>query len=236
MWGHTPPADRVFYSASLHITPHSKRISGDQSHWFIGAISGLASSMQREDDGKSVQFRIKFFLKNDTLVNWWGVTDWSWAEATRPYFRCACREPLKPPWRRSAEKGNNSQHLRDETFRNSWPESMTLRVLQTYANIIKMYIYNPIFCESAKWKVWCTSIAAIPMATPAMMMEFSSMMLTSLPRQPSTISKKKKKKRNSICFWAKHETANELCCHTDLLASFSLHGNVEMVRLQQNCG
>lgn len=43
---------------------------------------------------------------------------------TRPFSRSYCREPLKPPWRRSAEKGSDRQHIREETFRDSltsWP-------------------------------------------------------------------------------------------------------------------
>lgn len=52
------------------------------------------------------------------------------------------------------------------------------------------------------------------------------------------LQKKKKRKKNEIPFVSEQnmKPATELCCHTDLLASLSLHGSEEMVRLQQKSG
>lgn len=47
---------------------------------------------------------------------------------------------------------------------------------------------------------------------------------------------KKRKKEIPLVSELNMKPATELCCHTDLLALFSLHGSEEMVRLQQKYG
>lgn len=50
------------------------------------------------------------------------------------------------------------------------------------------------------------------------------------------LQKKEKKKEIPFVSELNMKPATELCCHTDRSALTPVHGNVEMVTLQQNCG